>query len=270
MPLITISENMSSGGMEIAKMVAEGLKLELYDDRRLQAEALKLGVRSELLRSLDEKTPGLFDRILGKKPGLYLDIMEAVVYEVSRRGQGVIIGHGSQILLADFGCALHVRIHASRPQRIRNLMDAQNLSPTVAEELIRKSDNERSGYFKFVFQRDLNDPSLYDLIFNTEKVGNEAASKFIIELARSDEISTCSLTALDAMEKMSQTKKVEAELLENNINLALLHIDVPQKGMVRVHGLAYTPEEKDRIQRVIEAMPEFGKSSIDVKVTSGF
>lgn len=269
MPLITISENLGSGGMAIARMVAEGLKLELYDDRRLQAEALKLGVRSERLRSIDEKAPALFDRILGKKPDLYLDIMEAVVYEVSRHGQGVLIGHGSQMLLQDFGCALHVRIHASRSQRIQNLMETQIMSQTVAEKLIRKSDSERKGFFSFAFQRDWNDPSLYDLIFNTEKIGNEAASKFIIELAGSNEISTCSLTALDAMEKMSQAKKVEAELLENNINLALLHIDVPQKGTLLISGLAYTPEEKNRIQSVIAAMPEIAESKIDVEITSG-
>jgi hypothetical protein len=69
---------------------------------------------------------------------------------------------------------------------------------------------------------------------------------------------------------MSQTKKIAAALLENNINLALLHIIVPQKGTVRIHGLTYTTEEKDRIQKVIEAMPEITTSKIDVKVTSGF
>ena len=79
-----------------------------------------MGVRSEDLKSLDETAPGLFDRILGKKPDWYLDIMEAVVYKVSRQGQGVIIGHGSQMLLRDFGCALHIRVHASQgPFRVQ-------------------------------------------------------------------------------------------------------------------------------------------------------
>ena len=266
MSLITISQNLGSGGMNIARQVAEGLNIDLYDDNRLQAEAIKLDIRSDDFRSLDKKAPGLFDRILGKKPDVYLDLMEAVVYKASRNGQGVIIGHGSQMLLRDFGCALHVRIHASGARRVHNLINEQNLSQESAEKLIRKSDSERNGFFNFAFQRDLNDPSLYDLIINTAKIGNDAAAKFIIDLATSDEISSCSLTALDAMEKMSQTKKVEAVLLENDINLTMLHVEAPEKGTVRINGLTTTQDEKDRILKAIQAMPEITDFQSKIKV----
>ena len=269
MSLITISQNLGSGGMAIARQVAEGLNIDLYGDNRLQAEALKLDIRSDDIGNLDKKAPGLFDRILGKKPDVYLDLMEAVVYEASRHGQGVIIGHGSQMLLRDFGCALHVRIHASRARRIHNLMNGQNLSREGAEKLIRKSDSERNGFFKFAFQRDLKDPSLYDLIINTEKIGNDAAAKFIIDLAASDEISSCSLTAMEAMEKMSQTKKVEAVLLENDINLTMLHVETPEKGAIRIHGLTTTQYEKDRIIKAIQAMPEITDFQSNISIVSG-
>jgi cytidylate kinase len=269
MSLITITQNLGSGGMAIARQVAEGLNIELYDDERLQAEALEINIRSDMFRNLDKKKPGLFDRILGKNPDLYLNLMEAVVYEASRHGQGVIIGHGSQMLLRDFGCALHVRIHASMTQRIRNLMKTQNLSQESAEKLIRKSDIGRNGFFNFAFQRDLNDPSLYDLIINTEKIGNETATKFIIDLATSDEISTCSLTALVAMEKMSQTKKVEAVLLENDINLNMLYIEVPEKGKILINGLTTTQDEKDRISKAIRGMPEITDFQSNIEIASG-
>ena len=269
MSLITISQNLGSGGMAIARQVAEGLNIDLYGDNRLQAEALKLDIRSDDLGSLDKKAPGLFDRILGKKPDVYLDLMEAVVYQAARHGQGVIIGHGSQMLLRDFGCALHVRIHASRARRIHNLVNAQNLSREGAEKLIRKSDRERNGFFSFAFQRDLNDPSLYDLIINTEKIGNDAASKFIIDLAASDEISSCSLTALEAMEKMSQTKKVEAVLLENDINLNMLYIEAPEKGKILINGLTTTQDEKDRISKAIRGMPEITDFQSNIEIASG-
>ena len=112
MSLITITRSMGSGGMQVARRVADELKFELYDDRRLQEEAIKMGIPEDL-KSLDEKAPGLFDRILTHKPALYTDLMEAVVYEVARRGQGIILDHGAHMLLQDFGCALHVRINAS-------------------------------------------------------------------------------------------------------------------------------------------------------------
>ena len=60
MSLITITQNLGSGGMAIARQVAEGLNIELYDDERLQAEALEMNIRSDMFRNLDKKKPGLF------------------------------------------------------------------------------------------------------------------------------------------------------------------------------------------------------------------
>jgi cytidylate kinase len=269
MSLITISQNLGSGGMAIARQVAETLKIDLYDDNRLQAEALTLDIPPEVFKNLDEKAPGLFDRILGIKPDVYLDLIQAVVYEASRYGRGVIIGHGSQVLLREFGCALHVRIHAPMARRLRNLMHEQNLNRESAEKLIRKNDSERNGFFKFAFQHDIDDPSLYDLIINTEKLGSAAAVKTIIDLAATEQVSSCSLNALEAMEKISQMKKVEAVLLENDINLTMLHVEVPQKGILRINGITTTQDEKDRILEAVQAMPEFAEFESNINVASG-
>ena len=43
MSLVTITRNIGCGGTTIARLVADGLKLELYDDHRLQEEAIKMG-----------------------------------------------------------------------------------------------------------------------------------------------------------------------------------------------------------------------------------
>lgn len=267
MSLITISQNLGSGGMSIARTVAEGLDLELYDDDKLQEEALKMGIQSEDLKNIDEKMPGLFDRILGRKPEIYLDFMEAIVYEVSRRGSGVIIGHCSQMLLRDFGCAMHIFVHASEDTRVRNLMEIQKVSRDTALKLIRKNDQQRSGFFKYNFQMDLSDPSLYDLTINTEKIGNEAAAKFIIDLAQSDEIKACSLTALESMERLSLQKKVHAALLQNDIEMRYLNIDVPETGVVRIGGIVFAKEENVRIEETAKRVEGVSNVQTDITVS---
>lgn len=68
MPLITISQSMGSDGEIIAGLVAEKLNYELYADDKLQKIAIEMGLHHEKLVSLDEKAPGLFDRILSNKP----------------------------------------------------------------------------------------------------------------------------------------------------------------------------------------------------------
>ena len=55
MALITISRGIGCGGMIISRLVAEGLKLELYDDEKLQSEAIRMGIKPEAIKDMDEK-----------------------------------------------------------------------------------------------------------------------------------------------------------------------------------------------------------------------
>jgi len=57
MSLITITSGIGSGAMAIARIIADELKLELYDDQRLQKEAIKIGISSDELKGVDEKAP---------------------------------------------------------------------------------------------------------------------------------------------------------------------------------------------------------------------
>ena len=266
MPLVTITRSLGCEETDIAKSVAEQLNVRLYDDSALKKTALEMGIRSEDLKSLDEKAPGYFDRILSRMPQLYLDFMEAVVYEVAHQGQGVIIGHGSQVLLRDFGCALHVFIQAPESTRIDNLVSRHGLSRVAAVKLIQKNDNEHRGFFRYAYHMRMNDPSLYDLVINTEKMGSEATIKLIVEAARSEEIETCSLEAVDRMERLSQTKKVRAALIESDINVSMLHIDVSEKDVVEIQGFAYTNDEKDRIVAAANSIKGVSQVKTEIKV----
>lgn len=250
MSLITISGGVGCGVEKIAPLVAEAANLDLYGDHRLQQEAAKIGIKSEDLKGLDEKVPGLFDALRGRSPELYLDVMESVIYEVSRTGRGVIIGHGSQFLLRDFGCAFHVRIHASEPYRIKQIMDQQKLSSKAAEKMMNKSDHERRGFMRFAFHMDWNDPSLYDLVINTEKFGAEGAANLILDALKSQAIQECSLNALESMERMSLAKKVEAALLKEQFGFTQFHVEVPEKGTVLIYGYASTADNKKRMTEV--------------------
>lgn len=266
MPLVTITMSLGSGDIDIAQKVADSLNVKLYNDLELKQAALKMGIRSEDLKSLDEKAPGFFDKILSRRPELYRDFMEAVVFEVARSGEGVIIGHGSQVLLRDFGCALHVLLHASESARIENLTSQRVLSREAAEKLIQKSDHEQMGFFRYAFNMRMSDPSLYDLIINTEKLGTDSAVKLIEVSARSDEIQACSLEAVDTMERLSQSRKIRAALIDKDLNVSMLHIDVPQKNVAEIRGYTYTRDEKDLILSTVKELPGITEVNADISV----
>jgi osmotically-inducible protein OsmY len=78
--------------------------------------------------------------------------------------------------------------------------------------------------------------------------------KLIVDAAKSDQIQACSLTAVEAMERLSQKKRVEAAVLKNNINPFLLTIEVPEKGVVYLSGAAHSQEEKDSLIDIIKGV----------------
>ncbi|MDJ0828828.1 MAG: cytidylate kinase-like family protein [Desulfobacterales bacterium] len=270
MALITITRQIGSGAMAIARKVAEGLGLELFDDERLQQEAAQAGMDNINWGHLNEKAPGFIDRILSTKPDIYLDFMEAVIYNVAHKGQGIIIGHGSPLLLRDFDCALHIFVHASDDTRVQNLMQHQDLSQEVAKKLIQRSDKEHNGFFQYAFQMNVHDLSLYDLVINAAKLGINQAAQTIMNVATSKVIDACSLTALDAMKRHGLHKKIHAELLKHNITLNLLTIDVPATGVVHISGLAFNHEDRELIPKILAKIPEISQiqNHVSVRPTS--
>jgi cytidylate kinase len=247
MALVTITDGLGSDGAEIAAAVAKALEVPLYDDDGLQRAAEEAGMSAPALVGFDRKAPGLFDRILSRRPQAYLELMESLVYAVARRGEGVIVGHGSQVLLRDFECAFHVRIHSPMGRRLRRVMETRGLQKEAAQRLIRKADSRKEGFFRFAFEKELDALALYDLVLNTAKIGPGAAAELIEASVRNPLVSECTLNALQAMDRMHLVKRVEASLIERGVDLAFVSVEAPDPERVTVTGMVFTEEEETGI-----------------------
>jgi len=255
MPLITLSRKYGAGGEAVARTVSRMLNVALYDDQRLQEEALKRGLSTEALNHYDEKAPAFFDRLWRSQANVYLDMMASVVFDVARSGSGVIVGHGSALLLEDFDCAFHVLICASEASRIKTLATRYGISPKGASKLIRQRDQAYQGFTKFAYHMDWDDPSQFDLVINTEKLGPEGAANLIVETAGSDALAACDLGALQAMERRSLIKRIQAALRMNGFNLTSLTIDADHDGNAYVSGLMEAKRLQRRLIDVVKGVP---------------
>jgi cytidylate kinase len=245
MSLITISRMMGAGAEVISERVARTLGVELYND---------------------EKQPGFFERLWSNRPMVMLDLIQAVVYEIARRGDGVIVGHGGQVLLREFDCALHVHIEASFDRRVERIMKLHNLDRHAAENMVRKSDHQRGGFLRYAFNMNWEDPSLYDMVINTEKVGIDTAVQLIVEAARSEEIKACSPTALDAMARLALARSAEARLLEAAFSPFSLSVKSPQRGVVEVSGWVIAEEDKEKIGTLLKGIPQVTEVRLNLVV----
>lgn len=274
MSLITFTSSFGSGGEMIAQKVAKELDIDFFDDHRLHERVLSMGISSADLEGLDERAPRLFDRLFTNKPAIYLDVLGSVVYDIASQGEGVLVGHGAQVFLEDFHCALHVMIHASAEARNKWIRKDQNLGEDAALQLVHKMDKRLHDFVRYAFERDWQDSSGYDIVINLEKVGVDWATKLIIDLARSDEIKECSMKAIEEMELSSLKRKVDAAVIKSHLSSTYtgINVDVIGGGNIYLRGWISDKNDLDRLISVIKEVPGVSevKSEAVIMAPSGF
>jgi cytidylate kinase len=269
MPLITITQSIGCDGLTVAQKVADSLTIDLYDDSKLRNVASRMTLHSrKLIREFKEEPPSWFLRLMGE-PEIYLNLIESAVFEITSRGEGVIIGHGSQVLLQDFGCAMHVLISASEDQRITNLMRQFQVSQGDAKKLTHQSDKQNKEFFSYAYHRDWNDPSLYDVCINPGKMGTERAVQLVIETAHYPEMEACSINAREVIERLSQTKRIETYLLELDLRPLGLKVTIPKKGVMHIAGIIHNEKDRQRLEDAAKSIPGIEQVHVGVILVPG-
>ena len=203
MPVVTIRGPLGSGAPEIGKMTAERLRVD-YVDREIMAKvAARLDRQEEDVKEKEMPSSSLFGRIaralergysseIGFEGAYlhvwqiplddtrYLKTLEAVLKELARNQAIVIQGRGSQFILRDLPQALHVLITAPLETRLKRVMREQNVDMESARKEISRFDGGSREFIKRYFKAEVWDAVNYDLVVNTEYLGNEAAAAVIL------------------------------------------------------------------------------------------
>jgi cytidylate kinase len=253
MHFITISRQLGSNGTEIAKQVAERLGYILIDTEAIDEKAQEMGFL-ESVSEMDEKVPSFFQRVFSHRPNINLARFNSVINELAKQGDAVFVGRGGHMLLKSFGCALHVRVVASRPTRIRILKE-RGYDEKTAEDAMDHSDQERSGIMKFAFGVDWENSRLYDVVLNMDKLGVASAVDTIVSLAKSSEIKACSLTSLEVLGNQALASRVEAAVTEAGLSYGpgtSVFVAVDRPGQIRLSGVVEAEQTKTRAEAVVK------------------
>lgn len=266
MYFITISEMAGTKGKDIASKVAEKLNYSYFGEEQLLKVAGEMGFLSDV-QKLDEKSPPLLERFFTEKPRIYLDRLQAVVYEVAKKGNAIFFGRGSQLLLHSFDCAFHILITGSLEKRIERIVEEKHVGKEVAEKIVHQSDRDKRGFFRFAFDEDWLNPQLYDLLLNTDKLSVDSAVKMIIDAAKSEEIKACGIDSVKSLGKLSLQRKIEAAFLEAGVMNPNLFISVEEIDSVRLYGLVTSQEEKESIEKIVKRIQGVRNVSNDLTPT---
>jgi len=201
--LITISRQYGAGGSEVAKLVAEALGWRLVDNELVEKVGARAGLSAEEIAGIEERTPSFIERLAqvlatstpelfppptGTVPELseatLVRITEAVVAEAAAEGRAVLVGRAAPAVLAREREALHVKLVASRPFRIRVAATRLGLDLKDAERVMQQTDAQRERYHREHYGRDWSDPVGYHMVLNTERLGYDGTVAIIVAEVR--------------------------------------------------------------------------------------
>jgi len=195
MAILTISQEMGSGGAEIGLTVATRLGYACVDNEELLSRAQRYGLAEDRLARLVEDRPSWVERFDAETRRCIM-ALQVVLYEFAQDDNVVLMGGGGQWLLRGVPHALRARIVVPFPERVTRLtatLSAQGkerVTPKIVAQFIRRDDIQKSARMRYLFDVDLKDPGLYDVHINTAVLSRGAAVDLLADVARQPECST--------------------------------------------------------------------------------
>jgi cytidylate kinase len=183
--IITISRQYGACGHTIAELVARelGPDWEIWDQQIVDAIAKHANVVSEMVEILDEHTISsqeqairYLTRYWGLNPDSYFRHLVQVLLSLSHQGKKIIIGRGANFVLPQ---ALSVRLQASLAYRTAWAREREGIAEEEAKRKIRKLDRERADFIKSRFNQNVDDPAMYDIVFQVHRLGMEGVTSAI-------------------------------------------------------------------------------------------
>jgi cytidylate kinase len=203
MAVITISRQFGAGGITLGKMVAEKFGYTFADTEIIKMVAEMANVSTHFVETVEREAGGKFakfisktvskplvERILKDERGyideeIYLDYLVLIIAQMADDGDVVILGRGSQYILNDHPDAYHVLLIDTFENRVRFMQKNYDLSQRHATQAVKNEDKRRINLYKKLGKTDYDNPDLYHLVINGNRIHLDKALQLVIELVNS-------------------------------------------------------------------------------------
>ncbi|MDH5716622.1 MAG: cytidylate kinase-like family protein [Spirochaetia bacterium] len=183
-PVITISREYGCQAWDLAEKLSiklnEALKdkdieWKIFGREIVNKAAEKLEIHPKAIDSIyREKPPSLFEDFFNLLSEYYhpSDIkikktLAGIIKAIANNGHAIIIGRGGVVLTKDISKSYHIKLHARKEWRIKQVKEKQKITEKEAESIIDRIDKERVYLRNFFAGEELTNYA-YDIIFNNE------------------------------------------------------------------------------------------------------
>jgi cytidylate kinase len=195
--VVTISRQAGSGAHLVAEELIERLDGQapagstpwtVFDRNLVEKVLEEHDLPGRLARFMPEdrvsEIADTLDELFGLRPSSWTLVRKTAetILHLAELGNVVIIGRGGNIITNRLGNAFHVRLVGSVEKRIERLRDYKHLDQKAASECVRDEDSGRKRYVEKYYAKDIDDPLLYHLVINTDRMSDEETARIIAEV----------------------------------------------------------------------------------------
>ena len=260
MPVIALTQGMGSLAQDIAEQLATELGLATLQHEVAERVAEKMHVSRSLINRLRGGKAGTLERLRTDRQAMALYSAEEVL-EAAAKGNVVIRGWGATQLLRPVPHIPCIRIMRPFEKRVQWLMEQIGTDDQdVAEAEIRRSDQANASRMHDQFGVQWNEPVLFDLVLNTDRLSVDTCVQMIKALlARPEFAETASSRAL--LQGMALSARVRAALRADGDTEGVdITIDSADGG-VTLRGIVADAAEKAAVLQVSAGVA--GVESVD-------
>jgi cytidylate kinase len=253
MSIVAMSETVGSGGTEIGRALATALGWEFADREIITKAAESFGEGVMELKHATEEKPTLWERFR-QSQRRYMTYVEATVLELAARGNVVLVGRASTVILADVPHALRVRVIAPERLRADRIERQQGLTGAAAVDYVRDADRDLAARVRFLYHLDWEDPLLYDVVLNTERLTVGQAVGMLRDRLMGDRL-TPTDAARRALRDRSLLATARAVLLANPTTRARPIGVTVADGIAELSGRVDTEDERQAAETAVKRIP---------------
>jgi len=192
--VINIGRQLGSGGRQIGEKLATGLGIAFYDKELIQLASKESGLGKEFFEKADEKAShSLFGGLFGLRtsmtnevyPNNYLSnetffkIQSDVIRELAEEKSCVFVGRCADYILRENPRCVNIFITANTEDRVKRVVEYQQLTEDKAREAIEKMDKKRAGYYNYYSNKVWGAAESYHLCINSSVLGIDGTVAFI-------------------------------------------------------------------------------------------
>lgn len=260
MPVIALTQGMGSLAQDVAERLADVLKLSTLQHEVAERVADKMHVSKSLINRLRSGKAGLIEGLRADRQALAVYTAEEVL-DAAARGNVVIRGWGATQLLRAVPHIPCVRIMRPFDKRVDWLMKQLDTDDRdLAEAEIQRSDQANASRMHDQFGVQWNEPVLFDMVLNTERLSVDTCVEQIRNLLQRPEFAETDASR-SLLQGLALSAHVRAALRAHDDTHAVDVTIESQDGGVTLRGIVADDAEKNATARVASAVA--GVKSVD-------